>query len=138
MNDLLRRQKGTEATLARYKGKVFDWSAGVTCVHLARNHLRQMGHKPPTLPRIRSALAAKREMKARGWETVEDMLDNLLPRIVPARMLLGDLAVARSEDGMGAIFVCAGPHKLLGWREDAPGLVVLDVSFDELEGSWRV
>lgn len=135
--EMVRRQAATSATLDRYRGKVFDWSKGITCVHLARYHLRQMGHQPPSLPRIRSAFAAKQEMKARGWSGVADMLDGILPRIAPAQMLIGDLTVAKSEEGLGAIFICAGPHKLLGWREDAPALVVLDVTLDQVEAAWR-
>lgn len=137
--DLLRRKEATEATLARYRHKAFDWSKGITCVHLARYQLRKMGHRPPTLPRFRSAFAAKQAMKERGWSDASEMLDSMLERIPPARMMLGDLAVAPSDEGnMGSIMVCAGPHKLLGWREDAPELVVLDVSLDELTGAWRV
>jgi hypothetical protein len=138
MNDLLRRKEATEATLARYRGKVFDWSKGITCVHLARCQMRKMGHKPPTLPRFRSMLGAKQALQERGWNTVEDMLDSMLPRIAPSRMLLGDLAVAPSGEGLGSIMVCAGPHKLLGWREDAPELIILDVKLNELSGAWRV
>lgn len=138
-NPLLLRKDATEATLKRYRGKVFDWSKGITCVHLARYHLRKMGHRPPSLPRFRSAFAAKQAMRERGWANVEEMLDSMLPRIAPAMMMLGDLAVAPSDEGnMGSIMICAGPHKLLGWREDAPELVLLDVTLDELTGAWRV
>lgn len=137
--DLLRRKAATEATLARYRGKAFDWSKGITCVHLARCQLRKMGHQPPTLPRFRSLLGAKQALQERGWETVEDMLTEILgPPIPPAMMLLGDLAVAPSEEGLGSIMVCAGPLKFLGWREDAPELVMLDVSLDQFSGAWRV
>jgi hypothetical protein len=70
---------------------------------------------------------------------VSEMLDSILERIPPSRMLLGDLAVAPSDEGgMGSIMVCAGPHKLMGWREDAPELVMLDVTLDQLEGAWRL
>jgi hypothetical protein len=137
--ELIRRKEATEATMARYRHKAFDWSKGITCVHLARCQMRQMGHKPPTLPRFRSMLGAKQALKERGWGTVEDMLTDILgPPIPPARMLLGDLAVAASEEGLGSIMVCAGPHKLMGWREDAPELVMLDVQLDELSGAWRL
>lgn len=137
--ELLRRKDATEKTLARYRGKAFSWAKGITCVHLARAQLKAMGHKPPTLPRFRSAFLAKQAMRERGWANAEEMLDSMLPRISPAMMLLGDLAVAPSDEGnMGSIMICAGPHKLLGWREDAAELVVLDVSLDELTGAWRV
>lgn len=135
----LLRQTATEATLARYRGKTFDWRTGATCVHMARFQLRQMGHRPPTLPRLRSALAAKREMQRRGWADVGAMLDAIgLQRIAPAQMLLGDLAVGPANEFFGAIGVCAGPLKLLGWQEDAPGLVIIDADFSQLTGAWRV
>lgn len=139
MHDLIRRQRAAEATLAKYRSKPFNWSKGVTCVHLAWFHLRQMGHTPPPLPRIRSALAAKRELKARGWDTVSQVMDTILPRITPARMMPGDLAaLPTAEGGLGAIFMCAG-HKFFGWREDVEGLVMLsEVDLTVLDGVWRV
>ncbi|RDC66559.1 hypothetical protein HME9302_00010 [Alteripontixanthobacter maritimus] len=48
--ELERRRVATEKTLTRYRGKAFDWKTGVTCVHLARVHLKNMGHKPQTMP----------------------------------------------------------------------------------------
>lgn len=138
MNDMLRRQAATRATLDRYRGKAFDWSCGITCVHLARFHLRQMGHRVPTVPRIRSALAARRALVAQGWADTAAMLDSMLPRIAPAQMLLGDLVSAAADDPLGAIGICAGPHKIFGWREDAAQLVVLDLTLDQLTGAWRV
>lgn len=138
MIEMERRRAATEKTLLRYRNKVFDWRKGITCVHLARAHLRNMGHKPVTIPRIRSALAAKKALKERGWEDTEDMLDSILPRIAPAQMLLGDLASFPGDDGLQAIMICAAPRKVFGWREDAPALVVLDVEPDEMSGAWRV
>lgn len=135
--EMERRRAATQATLDRYRGKAFDWSTGITCVHLAWCQLRKMGHRPPGLPRVRSALAARRALQARGWSSVADLLDSVLPRIAPARMLLGDLAVTPSEEGMGSVMVCVGPRMLMGWREDLPELVMLDVSPAELAGAWR-
>lgn len=136
--ELERRKQATEATLERYRDKAFDWSTGITCVHLARFHLRNMGHKPPSLPRFRSALGAKKAMQERGWSSVTEMLDSMLTRIAPAQMMLGDLAVFEGDHGLEAIMVCAGPQRVFGWREDEPGLVVLGVGMEELTGAWRV
>lgn len=133
-----RRRVATEATLARYRGKEFDWGKGITCVHLARFHMRNMGHRPSAIPRFRSAHGAKGALKERGWTSVADMLDSMLPRIAPAHMLLGDLAIVPGAGGLDAVFICAGPRKVFGWREDAPELVVLDLSLDEVTGAWRV
>lgn len=136
----LQRKDAVEALIAKYQGRSFDWRSGCTCVHLARFHLRQMGHRPPTLPRLRSALAAKREMQRRGWADVGAMLDAIgLERIAPAQMVLGDLAVGPADEFFGAIGVCAGPlGQLLGWHEDQPGLVIIHTDLSQLTGAWRV
>jgi hypothetical protein len=140
MSDLLRRHAATTATLKKYRDKPFDWRRGYTCVHLARYHLRQLGHRPPTMPQLRSAISARRAMDERGWSSVADMLDSFpwLTRIAPAFMTLGDLVVGPADEHFGAIGVCAGPHKLLGWQEDAAGMVVVDFNMSKLEGAWRV
>lgn len=138
MPPLERRRIATEKTLARYRGKVFDWQTGITCVHLARTQMRNMGHRPPGIPRFRSLLGARKALAERGWNGVSAMLDDLLPRIAPAQMLLGDLAAVPGVSGLEAIFICAGPRKVFGWREDVPELVVLDVPLGDLSASWRV
>ncbi|WP_408585905.1 DUF6950 family protein [Novosphingobium sp.] len=135
--DLIRRQEALGHTLAKYRGKQFDWSRGHTCVHMARFHLRKLGHKVPKLPPLRSALGARRALDANGWADVREMLGSLLPEIPPATMLPGDLVTADSEDGFGGILICAGPHKLLGWHEDAPGMVVIDFDVSAVTGAYR-
>jgi len=136
--DSIRRRDATQTTLERYRGRPFAWRAGHTCVHMARFHLRQMGHKPQTLPRIGSLLSARRALEANGWADVAAMLDSFLPRIPALEMRLGDLAVGEGLDGMGAIFVCIPPFKLLGWHEEADGAVIIDFNRDALLGAWRV
>lgn len=136
--ELERRRVATEKTLARYRGKVFDWSKGITCVHLARAHLRNMGHKPETLPRFRSALSAKKALKERGWSSVADMLDSMMPRIAPAQMLLGDLAIVPGQEGLDAILISAGPLKLMGWHPETGAFVLYDDGISEVTGAWRV
>lgn len=133
-----RRRRATEATLNRYRGKAMSWQDGITCVHMARYHLRQMGHRPPGMPRFRSALAARRALADRGWSSTTEMLDSLLKRIPPAAMLPGDLATVAGEGGLDAIVICAGPGRVFGWREDAAELVVLGVKAGELSAAWRV
>lgn len=136
--ELERRRLATQATLDRYRGKVFDWSTGITCVHLARYHLKNMGHKPPTMPRFRSALGAKKVLKERGWASVSDMLDTMLVRIAPAQMLLGDLAIVPGQEGLDAILISAGPLKLMGWHPETGEFVLYDNGLSEVTGAWRV
>ena len=113
---LVARVNATNKTMAKYKGRAFDWQNKATCLHLARTQLRNMGHKPPTIPPFTSAVGAKRAMKAKGYETLADIFDSLgLVRIAPAAMLVGDLAMLPGEDGFDAIVISAG-GKLLGWH----------------------
>lgn len=135
-----RRRRATLATKERYENKTFDWSRGVTCVHLARFHLRQMGHKVPTIPRFRSAHGARQAMKVRGWASVGEMLDGVLPgaRISPASMVLGDLCAVDGEGGMQAVFVCAGPRRVFGWVEGNDAPVMVEPDMDKIVGAWRV
>lgn len=135
---LEKRRVATEKTLARYRAKAFDWASGITCVHMARYHLRNMGHRPQGLPRFRSALGATKALQERGWQSVTDMLDSMLPRIAPAQMLLGDLASCEGDNGLDSIMICAGPQRLFGWREDEDKLVVLSVGLGEVSAAWRV
>jgi hypothetical protein len=134
----VRRRDATNATIERYKGKAFDWGKGVTCVHLTRAHLRNMGRRPPSVPRFRSALAAKRAMAERGWSDVPEMLDSLLPRIAPAQAVLGDVMALEGEGGMGAICICAGPRRAFGWFEGEEKPVMVEPDMAKVIGAWRV
>jgi hypothetical protein len=133
-----RRRAATAATLAKFKGTAFDWAEGRHCMKLAHFHMRQMGKRPPALPRIRSLLAAKKELKARGVGSVIELLDGMLERITPAQMQLGDLAALPGDDGLDAVFVCAGPRRLFGWREDQPVAVMLAIDLRDVKAAWRV
>lgn len=137
--DLLRRQRATTATMLCFRRKQFAWRAGIHCVRLAAFHLKAMGHRVPTVPRVRSALAARRELAHRGFASVSELMDSLVPRRpAPAFMRLGDVAAVAGVGGMDALFICAGPQKLIGWREDAEAMVNLDVSLDEIDTVWEV
>ncbi|WP_299307858.1 hypothetical protein [uncultured Croceicoccus sp.] len=101
---MIRRQRATEATLRKYRERALDWRGRTSCVHMARYHLRQMGHRPPP------------------------MLDAVLPegRIAPLEMRLGDLAVVRGTHGLDAILLHAG-NEALGWPEDGSRIVPMIV-----------
>jgi hypothetical protein len=139
MSEMIKRRDATKRTLERFRGVTFDWSSGVTCVHLAHAHLVEMGHNPPDIPEFNTAHGAAKALYERGWSDVADMLDSVLERRPGAAwMVLGDLALVKGADGLDAIFICAGPLKVFGWRDDEPELVLLDVGLDELEAAWKV
>ena len=134
-----RRREATQKTLDRYKGKAFSWPDGVTCAHLMRFHLRNMGHKPPTVPRFRSALTATRALNSMGFADMAGVLDSLTPRLPsPAFAKLGDVAIRASSDGLGAVLICAGPRRFFGWVEGADNAVTMEVDMDTIEGVWHV
>lgn len=134
---LLARVDATNKTMAKYRERAFDWN-GASCIHLARTQLRNMGHKPPRIPAFRSAIGAKRAMTTNGYETVADIFDGLgLPRIAPAAMLVGDLAMLPGEDGFDAVVICVG-GKLMGWHGAAEKLAIIGEAVGQVSAAWRL
>lgn len=132
MIDLEARRVATEATLAKYRGRALDY-VSADCIRMVRYHLLQLGHRPPALPRYRSAIGARRAyLKAGGLVAA---FDAILPRIPHARMMLGDIAVLDGDGEMDAAVICVG-HKVAGWHVESDrleNLVPLQV-----KAAWRV
>lgn len=133
----VKRQRAMNRTLERFANKTFDWGGGRTCVHLARWHLKHMGHRVQAVPKFDSAVEAKKALKGKGWASVPAMLDSLLERIPPAAMVLGDIAVVPG-DGMDCILICAGPRRVFGWHEESETPVMIEPDMDKIIGAWRV
>lgn len=131
MNEMLRRQEALNKTLTKYRDKAIDFKT-VDCVRAARFHLLQMGHKPPPMPRYQSLIGARRAAAKVGG--LEALLDSLLPRIAPAAMWLGDIALLEG-DGGDAVAFCVGA-KLAGWHQDAETMV--NMTAPTVKGAWRV
>ncbi|KLE32461.1 DUF6950 family protein [Aurantiacibacter luteus] len=138
MKELEKRRVATEKTMARFRNREFDWRYQRTCAHLAFYQARQMGRRLPKVPRFRSAVGAKKALKTLGHDSLIGLLDAHLERIPPAMMRLGDLCAVPGTEGLDAVFVNVAAQKIAGWREDAPALVVLHVSLDEIEAAWRL
>lgn len=116
MNDLLRRHAALAKVQAKYDGRPIDFQT-VDCLRMLRSHLVAMGHKHvPKLPSYRSAAEARRALKAVGHDSLESLLDSLLPRIVPAMRLPGDVVLFAGTRGLDAVTLCVG-HKVWGWSE---------------------
>lgn len=121
--DLPARTAATQKTLAKYRGKPFEWGQS-DCLRMARSQLVALGHRPPKLPRYSSEITAIRQLKKAGFDSVDALLGSMLPEIDPARRLPGDLGTVRGEGKIGAIVVCAG-GKWLGWLADEPEFCVI-------------
>ncbi|KKW92246.1 DUF6950 family protein [Sphingobium chungbukense] len=136
MSDLLRRAEATRLTINKYRARPFDWKSRSTCIHMARTHLRNMGHRPPPIPDFRSVIGARRALQNTGFDNLTALLDSLLPRIAPAEMLVGDIAILPGDEGMEGIVISAG-GKLIGYNEDAPDGVKPLMALVPLPAAWR-
>lgn len=137
--DLERRRVATAKTLAHYRQRHFEWRRQATCLHMFRFHGQAMGHRFPRIPPIRSELRAIRELKARGHDNVTALLDTLLPRIAPAQMRLGDVAVLPGDGSpLDAILINVAPRKFAGWHPDSFLMAVMDIDLGNVTAAWRL
>jgi len=133
MKDLERRQVALDKTVGKYRERQVNFVAA-DCVRMTRFHLLQMGHKPPRLPQYRSMLGARRALERAGGLVA--VFDSILPRIAPARMLPGDIAVLPGEGGDAAvIYQCF--DKFIGCHQDEAKIVNLVVDLGVLTAAWR-
>ncbi|EQB05223.1 DUF6950 family protein [Sphingobium indicum] len=136
---LVQRAAATTATMAKYRSQAFDWRARATCIHMARFHLRRLGHTPPPIPDFRSALGARKALEKTGFADLPALLDSLLERIAPASVLVGDIVILRGDEGFDSICIWAG-GKFLGWHGDDPSGIKPQMALDpaNIIGAWRV
>lgn len=102
-----------------------------------------MGHPVPPVPRIRSALGAKRALQKQGVESVTELLDKYLPRhAAPAFMLVGDLCALPGErdgGGLEAVGIADGQGNIFAWHDDRPnGLAVIKFAHADIMAAWRL
>jgi hypothetical protein len=138
--DLAARVAGTEKAITRFRNKPFSWVERRTCIHLARAQALALGHRPPTIPDFRSPVGARTALRKTGFESTEALLDSLFPRVAPASMWVGDLALMAAGDELGGIVVCLG-GKMGGYHEDhlADGLVnIIPDGPSPFIGAWRL
>lgn len=134
---LLKRHAALQKVMDRYRHLPFSWQHNRTCVHMLAMHLRAMGHKPPKVPKLDGPIAAKRELKKRGWASVEAMLDDLLEPIPVAAMLPGDVSVVPGDGGLEAVYISLG-STAMGYAEDIDGLALFTEPGKVFKKAWRV
>lgn len=138
--DMLRRLEAVDRTKARYGGKVFVLGSN-DCGKLLAFHLKAMGHKVPSSGNYTTEAGAIRACRRAGGDTLAEVLDKVgLERIAPAAMLLGDVALLKSEfeDGTASRLGAAVVHlggKMMGWHPEKAELAVMDVL--AVEAAWR-
>lgn len=133
----LQREPVTTATRKEFTGQAFDWGAR-DCLIVARYHLIGAGYTGlPKIPAYKDAKTALKALKKAGYASVSDIFDSLLEPILPAQMLLGDIATMKGEGGMDAV-VIGNVRFVWGYAEGnlEKGLVPIDPLY--IEKAWRV
>lgn len=136
---LAKRQKATQATLDRFLSKPLKLSWN-DCVRMSAMHLRRLGHQValPKAGSYKTPLAARRALKAAGYERVSDALDALgLERIPPASAIIGDVIEMPSSDDLGALAIVLGNGKVLAFHPDVPGNGAAVLKPLEFVAAWR-
>lgn len=141
---LVERRDVTQAVLERYRSKPFSIERRSHCLAMFREQLVGFGYSPPPIPNVRSVRGAKLALKKAGFVSMMALLDSMLERIAPARMLIGDVALLPGEAGDGqrsildTIVIHVGGGKVLGWYGgDDGGLQPIVVTAPFL-GAWRI
>lgn len=131
------RAATAQKALDKFKG--FAFRPGVRdCVKMSLFHLRNMGW---TLTgkklEYRSIAAGEKLLKAYGWNTLADALDELgFERIPPAAAAVADIVEMQGEDGPGTLSIALGNGRVIGYHQDAAGAVVMQP--DSPIAAWRI
>jgi hypothetical protein len=138
MSALLARRDRTAPVIARFRAEPFSWTTAGNCVHLARAQLAAFGHKVPKVPLFRSPLGAKRAMEKRGFTDLAAMMDRYAPRISPAKMWVGDIAMLPGEP-FDALAIYVGSNTIVAWHGNDPEpLRNIVVTAADIKAAWRV
>lgn len=148
-NDLVRRQEALQRTMAKCRNKPLSLGS-MDCIVMGRYHLLQMGHKGlPKLPKYTTPVGALRaiketlaKLKVNAEPTIENLVDALLPRVTPAAMLPGDLALVPEDpegaSGLGGSLVISVGRKWVGWHPDSDVFAVMEPVVDQpFIAAWR-
>lgn len=138
--EMARRMRAIESIRARFEAQPYKIGQS-DCAKLVRALLVQMGHKRLPKPKpYKNAIGAKRELTRLGFDSLEAMMDTLLPRIAPAMMLPGDIGLieADPDDAAGdeTLVVSLG-SKYWGWHPDQLALAVLMIEPQNIKAAWR-
>lgn len=77
-------------------------------------------------------------LRAAGHATIGDALDAIgLERIAPAATIVGDIMLMPAAHELGALVVCLGNGRVVGWHEDVDGGATVLQPLQML-AAWRV
>lgn len=132
------RAARTKEVVSRFRDALFSWRGPGNCVHLAREQLAAFGHPVPPVPKFSNPLGAKKALAKRGFGDLAEMMDRYAPRISPAKMWLGDIAMLPGEP-FDALAIYVGSNTIVAWSGNAPEpLRNIVVQTADIRAAWRV
>lgn len=123
---MIRRVEAAQAIHDRVRGRAYK-PATWDCGKMVGLHLRALGHKVE-LPKVgdyKTPAGALKWLKKRGFNSLEARLDDLLPKISPASVLVGDVLSLESTDALSALVIYMGQGQCLGFHEDSDEAVLM-------------
>jgi hypothetical protein len=128
----------TKATADKFRGKPLSYAEGVTCLHMLREHMLAFGYSPPAIPDFSDPKGARKALRTTGHRTIRGLLGDMLERIPPAQMRVGDVVLGPGTP-FEAVGINVGGGKFLGWHDDGRhGLVNIMIDVGALIGAWRL
>lgn len=131
MKPLIKRQKATAETKAKFAGRDFNWGS-VDCAKMVAFHLRRLGHKVPLSKagNYKTALGAKAALKRLGYANMTEAMDGegFQRRPSPAFAIIGDVVSLQSDDPIGALGIVLGNGYMLVFHPDYPTAVVMTMN----------
>ncbi len=134
---LVLKRDAAQATLDHFSTRKFRLGHA-DCIRMAVFHLRKLGYKValPSTGSYATIRSAQRELAKRGYKTVADAMDGLhLERISPAAALAGDIIEMPAEHPLGALAVCVGNGRIVGWADDGGAAVLQPLEYAGV--AWR-
>lgn len=116
MHVMIRRQQAVEATVQRFAGRPLAYGRD-DCARMAAFLVKRLGVKVrlAKMPRYASAVGAARALATLGVADLAEVVDLAgLPRIAPARAVVGDLLGLPGPDDTVALHVCLGAGTSFG------------------------
>lgn len=136
MTPLERRQKHTQATLAKFGARAFRWGA-CDCAKIAAFHLRKFRWVVPKTGGYRTAEEATARLAALGCDSLPDLAEKVgLPEIAPAYAIIGDIVSFAADHALGALGIVVGNGNMLAFHEarDIPVIMTMD----RIDRAWSV
>jgi hypothetical protein len=135
MHVMIRRQQAVEATVQRFAGRPLAYGRD-DCARMAAFLVKRLGVKVrlAKMPRYASAVGAARALATLGVADLAEVVDLAgLPRIAPARAVVGDLLGLPGPDDTVALHVSLGSGTSFGLVDGVfqPGRVHLVLT------AWR-